>query len=66
MKFTVRKFIEHLQELEAEYSISDATMAIKTENGMSHEPDIQINIAESLRGDVRLIIGSSSPELTIA
>ena len=64
MKFTLTEFIKHLQELEAEYSISDATMAIETENGLSHDPDIQINIATSLRGDRRLIIALSLPELT--
>ena len=64
MKFTLTEFIKYLQELEAEYSISDATMAIETENGLSHDPDIQVDIAESLNGDVRLIIAPSLPELT--
>lgn len=59
MKFALNEFIKHLQELEAKYSISNASIAVQTENGLSHETDIQIDIAKSLNGDTRLIISPS-------
>jgi len=56
MKYTLPEFILYLQKLAVDYSNAD--IAIETDNGFTHQPDINLQIASSLSGKVRIIIES--------